>query len=136
MIQALASQKEKMNTYSIQIFLQLENKVWSALVTGDANADSRLLTDDFLGVYSSGFVGKSDHINQFKDGPTVTSYEILEARIQVLTDNAVLLSYLVNYEPCKDGEVGTRESMYVTSIWRLINGVWKNSFSQDTPIED
>jgi hypothetical protein len=125
-----------MKTYSTQQFLQLEKEVWSALVSGDSKADSRLLTDDFLGVYSSGFAGKSDHIDQLMDGPTVAHYEILEERIQVLSEETVLLSYLTKYAPCKNGEVGKSESMYVTSIWRLINGVWKNSFSQDTPIDD
>lgn len=125
-----------MKTYSTQQFLQLEKEVWSALVSGDTEADSRLLTDDFLGVYSSGFSGKPDHINQLKDGPSVAHYEILEARIQVLSEEAVLLSYLAKFTPCKDGEAGKNESMYVTSIWRQISGVWKNSFSQDTSIED
>ncbi len=124
-----------MTTYNTQQFLQLEKEVWSALVSGDTIVDSQLLTDDFLGVYGCGFSGKSDHINQLKDGPIVADYEILEARIQVLSEDAILLSYLVNFTPCKDGEVGKSESMYVTSIWRQNKGVWKNSFSQDTPIE-
>jgi len=125
-----------MNTYTIRQFLQLENEIWSALVSGDIKTESQLLTDDFLGVYSNGFAGKGDHTNQLKDGPTVAHYEILDARIQVLSEEAVLLSYLANYVPCLVGEAGKSKSMYVTSIWRRISGVWKNSFSQDTSIDD
>ena len=125
-----------MKTYTTQQFLKLENEIWSALVSADSEKDSRLLSDDFLGVYSSGFAGKTDHTGQLKNGPTVAHYEILEARIQVIAEEAVLLSYLAIYAPYKDGDVGKSKSMYVTSIWRRISGVWKNSFSQDTPIED
>jgi hypothetical protein len=49
----------------LQALVELETMVWDALQRGDADADSRLLSDDFLGVYSSGFAGRSDHA-----GPT------------------------------------------------------------------
>jgi hypothetical protein len=38
--------------------IKLEGRVWAALVHGDSKADARLLSGDFLGVYSSGFAGK------------------------------------------------------------------------------
>lgn len=124
--------KKKMNTYTTQQFIQLEKEVWEALAAGNIEADSKLLADDFLGVYPSGFAKKSDHTNQLKVGSTVLQYEILEARIKVLSEEVVLLSYLANYVPSNGG----KESMYVTSIWQSMNGVWKNVFSQDTPFEN
>jgi hypothetical protein len=36
----------------IEDFIELESLVWRALADGDADADGRLLSDDFLGVYS------------------------------------------------------------------------------------
>ena len=35
--------------------LALETEVWQALVDGDADADARLLSADFVGVYPDGF---------------------------------------------------------------------------------
>ena len=45
----------------LNAFIELETEVWDALRRGDAEADARLLAEDFLGVYPSGFAGRSDH---------------------------------------------------------------------------
>ncbi len=123
-----------MNSYNADQFLQLETRVWAALYDGDALADSQLLADDFLGVYRSGFTGKAEHVSQLRDGPTVASYRLSNARIQVLSEDIVLLSYCAQWSRRKDDVVGDVESMYVTSIWRRLGGIWKNVFSQDTPV--
>ncbi len=44
--------------------LELEAKVWDALRRGDAEADLRLLADDFLGVYPTGFADRWAHAGQ------------------------------------------------------------------------
>jgi hypothetical protein len=124
-----------MGPYTVEQFLQLETEVWSALKSGDIVTDTRLLADDFLGVYSSGFAGKAEHTGQLRDGPTVAEYELSEARLQILSEEVVLLSYRAQWVRRKGRAVGNRESMYVTSIWRHRDGEWKNIFSQDTAIE-
>ncbi len=121
-----------MNSYTVDQFVQLETEIWAALASGDAAADERLLADDFLGVYASGFSGRAEHAGQLLSGPTVADYKISEARVQVLADGVVLLSYRAQWTRCKDGRIGAQETMYVTSIWRLSDGVWMNVFSQDT----
>ncbi|MGI9302131.1 MAG: DUF4440 domain-containing protein [Gammaproteobacteria bacterium] len=113
--------------------MQLETKVWAALASGDVAANADLLADDFLGVYSSGFADKAEHSGQLRGGPTVAHYELSEARIQVLSDEVVLLSYWARWTRINGDAIGQRESMYVTSIWRRVDGDWKNVFSQDTP---
>lgn len=122
-----------MKSYTVEKFLQLEIEVWNALATGDAEADIRLLADNFLGVYGSGFSGKNDHISQLLDGPTVKHFELSEARIQVLSEKVVLLSYRANWVRYKNTSESDEESMYVTSIWKSFEDTWRNIFSQDTP---
>ena len=115
--------------------LQLETKVWEALRTGNAELDAEMLTDDFVGVYPTGFSTKAEHYAQLKDGPTVISYELVDSRLTVLTNDIVLLSYLARWQRVTPHGTGNqvRESMFISSLWKRINNKWLNSFSQDTP---
>ncbi len=72
-------------------FIDLETRVWDALRHGDVEEDMRLLAEDFLGVYSIGFAGRSDHAGQLANGPTVAEFELHDARLMVLSDNDALL---------------------------------------------
>ncbi|MDH3892440.1 MAG: nuclear transport factor 2 family protein [candidate division Zixibacteria bacterium] len=119
--------------YTVEQFLQLEVEVWKALAAGDAEADTRLLEDSFLGVYGAGFAGKSDHTGQLRDGPTVARFDLSEARILVLSDQVVLLSYRAEWVKHESTSENAKELTYITSIWRSVDGAWKNIFSQDTP---
>lgn len=118
---------------NIEQFLELETEVWEALVAGDAKADATLLAAHFLGVYSDGFAGRTEHAGQLSNGPTVAQYEISDAKLQILAEDVVLLAYYAQYMPIKNGKVVAPEAMYVTSIWQRYDDIWKNVFSQDTP---
>ena len=122
--------------YDVNFFLELEIRVWSALAAGDRSADENLLADDFLGVYSSGMAGKAEHAGQLKDGPTVESYSLSDARIQILAEGVVLLAYLARWTRAGKNKVNQREAMYITSIWRERDGAWLNVFSQDTQADE
>ena len=124
-----------MASYSTEQFLELESEVWTALATGDAEADTRLLADEFLGVYGSGFSGKADHAKQLKNGPTVASFDLSQGRIQVLAEDVVLLSYCAEWTPLNSVGEGEIVREFITSIWRRFGGVWRNIFSQDTAAE-
>jgi hypothetical protein len=113
--------------------VELETQVWDALVRGDAGEDARLLADDFLGVYPSGFADRSDHAGQLANGPTVADFELLESRIMVLSDSDVLLSYRAEYHRVSNSPHPAAKSMYVSSLWSRRSGHWVNVFSQDTP---
>lgn len=114
---------------SLAEIVALEAEVWDALRTGDSGADERLLADDFLGVYPTGFAGKHDHSGQLDEGPTIESFTIDSPRLVVITDDDVLLAYDGAYR--RPG--GELERMYVSSLWSRRDGVWRNVFSQDTP---
>lgn len=107
-----------------------ERLVWDALVTGDATADERLLSAQFLGVYPDGFAGKADHSGQLDNGPTIASYDLQDLRLLTLGPDHALLSYLAVYQRV---DAKTPEQMYVSSVWERHGEGWVNLFSQDTP---
>jgi len=111
-------------------FLALETKVWEALAAGDAEADGRMLTEDFLGVYPSGFSDKTGHCAQLQDGPVMAGYRLSDAQLRVLSPEAVLLSYRASYQPAGSGDW---KEMLISSLWEKGENGWLNSFSQDTP---
>jgi len=120
---SLISEKELIN---------LEKKVWDALVSGDIQADSALLADDFLGVYTTGFEGKEDHAAQLITGPTILNYQLSNVTFKVLCANTVLLSYQADYTRRNPEVENMLELMYVSSVWQNRKGKWVNVFSQDT----
>jgi len=111
--------------------LNLEIQVWEALVRGDAQADTDLLAVDFVGVYPTGFGGRTDHADQLTDGPSVATYAIAEVRIIDLAGAGALLLYRAEYE--RPGPDARQETMYVSSLWVRRADRWLNIFSQDTP---
>jgi len=114
----------------LESLLALERAVWQALVDGDADADRNLLAEDFVGLYPNGFATRHDHVAALVDGPSVRSFELTDARLLTVSDDAALLLYHAVYE-----RVGGRgpEAMYVSSLWRRRGDGWVNVFSQDTP---
>ena len=119
----------------LDAFIELESNVWEALRRGDPEADARLLSDDFLGVYPSGFADRSDHVGQLTNGPTVAEFELHDARLLVLSDDDVLLAYRAEYRRPAATEDDPVESMYVSSLWCRRSGQWVNVFSQDSPVQ-
>jgi hypothetical protein len=119
----------------LDAFIELETRVWDALRRGDAEEDTRLLSEDFLGVYPSGFADRSEHAGQLANGPTVAEFELREARMMVLSDDDVVLSYRADWRRPGADERGSRESTYISSVWSRRAGEWVNVFSQDSPAE-
>lgn len=113
--------------------LAVETAVWEALRSGDGDADRALLAPDFLGVYSTGFVDRDDHVAELDDGPTVAEFDILATRTMVTGRDSALIAYRVRFRATVGGE--PLEWM-VSSIWRREpDGSLVNIFSQDTPVE-
>ena len=112
--------------------LAMEEKVWAALEDGDAESDRRLLSEDFLGVYPSGFSGRDGHAEQLNEGPSIASHRIENAKIITLSDDTALLAYHADFRRAPDGPP---EMMYVSSIWQRDGDTWINIFSQDTMAE-
>lgn len=118
-----------MSEHSTQFFVDLESKVWAALVDGDADADRELLSADFVGVYPSGFATRAEHVGELADGPSMTSYSITQARSIDVSPTAVLLCYRADYVAAGSTE---HEAMFISSLWVERDGRWWNTFSQDS----
>lgn len=110
--------------------LTLEKQVWAALVAGDPQADGALLTEDFLGVYSTGTSDKAGHMAMLDDGPSMDEFALSQTSLRVISDTAALLSYRADYRAANSAEW---QVMFISSLWERENGHWLNSFSQDTP---
>ncbi|MCP3977517.1 MAG: nuclear transport factor 2 family protein [Actinomycetia bacterium] len=122
-----------MDDLSVEKFVALETAVWRTLATGDSEADRQLLTEDFLGVYPTGFASRTEHVAQLADGPTMESYEISDARLLVITPAAVMISYRAEFRRRDSSRASQAEVMFVSSLWCERDGQWLNVFSQDTP---
>ncbi len=112
--------------------------MWQALCTGDGALDRALLSDDFLGVYPSGFSDRDGHVSQLAGGPTVHDFHLSDARLVDVADTTVLLSYRADWRaPRTPGseQPGAAQAMFITSIWTRRAGNWVNTFSQDTPTD-
>lgn len=113
--------------------IRLETQVWQALADGDAAADRRMLADDFLGVYPTGFADRKAHVEQLTDGPTIGSFALHDARMLTVSESAVILSYRAEFKRPTSNAASGLEEMYVSSLWCRRDGAWFNVFSQDTP---
>lgn len=118
--------------YDLNFFVGLERQVWEALKNGDVNADANLLSDDFLGVYEAGISSKEDHLEQLRNGPVVSSYEIGSAQLIELGPEIVSLTYSATAIFLKNEAQNTQNLFYITSIWARRLDKWVNIFSQDT----
>lgn len=106
-----------------------ETRVWQALVEGNAAADDAALASDFIGVYADGFAGKTDHVGQLADGPTVTHYSLSDVRVRAMGADHALISYQADFT-WSGRQIPER--MFVSSIWQRDREGWINIFSQDT----
>ncbi|GAA1962458.1 nuclear transport factor 2 family protein [Microbacterium deminutum] len=119
-----------MHDLGTQFFVDLESQVWDALASGDADADRELLSDDFVGVYPTGFANRGDHAGEVADGPSVAKYAITDARLIDVSADAVMLCYRADYQRPAHSAV---DVMFISSLWVRRQGRWWNTFSQDTP---
>ena len=92
-----------------------------------------MLSDDFVGVYPTGFADRKSHVEQLIDGPTVASFALHDARMLTVSDSAVILSYRAEFERPTSTAGSEVQWMYVSSLWCRRDGTWLNVFSQDTP---
>jgi len=118
--------------YDLNFFLGLEIQVWEALKNGDKNANSKLLSDDFLGVYETGLGSKEDHLELLRNGPIISCYEIGSSQLIQLGPEIASLTYSATATFLRNEGEDTQVLLYITSIWARRLNKWVNIFSQDT----
>lgn len=132
--QASRSILDRVATLDLDFVLDLERKVWEALVRGDAASDEHLLHEDFLGVYASGFGDRSEHVGQLATGPVVLEFRISDARLLVLHPQIAILAYRVEFRRPGRPASDPPDRLYISSAWQRFEQGWKNIFSQDTAV--
>lgn len=123
---------------NLDFFLELETRVWQALVDADAAADKALLAADFLGAYSTGFCDRAGHVAQLSGAPSVARFSLSAARLLGLGPSRYLLAYRADFVRYGRSECDLceAEAMYVSSIWEERGAGWLNIFSQDSSTSD
>jgi hypothetical protein len=120
----------------LAFFVELERQVWEALLSGDAEADARALSADFLGVYDTGLSDRAEHAAQLAHGPLIVDYLIDRERLLPLAADTALLAYRARFRRHGEDRRAPVHTMFVSSIWQRRDGGWVNVFSQDTPERD
>ena len=113
-------------------FVAKEKEVWEALKQKDKAAATRLLADDFVGMYASGFYTKSEWLKQIGEQYTISAYTIDDVKLLRASPTTVLLLYR---STCKGtgewAEICARVE-YISDLWVKRNGRWTAMFSQET----
>jgi len=117
---------------SDQFFIEKEKEVWEALRHKDKAAATRLLADDFVGMYDFGFFNKSEWIRQIDEQYTVDDYTILEPKILHPSPTTVLLLYTATCKGTGSWADYCSQTSRISDLWVERNGEWLDLFSQDT----
>ena len=113
-------------------FIAKEKEDWEAIKNRDKAAATRLLADDFVGMYDFGFFNKSEWVKQLDDHYTVDDYTIENAKVLHPSATTALLLYTSN---CKGTGAWADFCSHTSRISDLFverNGQWLGLFSQDT----
>ena len=116
----------------LAFFVAIEKEDWEALKHKDKVAASRLLADDFTGLYDTGFSTKSEWIKQMDDQYTIDDYTIEDAKLLRPSPSTALLLY---NSRCKGSGAWAEYCSHVQRISDLMvqrDGRWFDLFSQDT----
>ena len=105
------SQSQRRRVPPDSFFIAKEKEDWEALKNKDKTAAARLLADDFVGMYDTGYSTKSEWIKQIDGRYTVDDYTIEGVKVLRPSPTTTLLLYKatltkLNYNACvfADGE--------------------------------
>jgi hypothetical protein len=71
-------------------------------------------------------------VAQLRDGPTMSTFCLADAKAVALAEGVVLLTYRAEFVRHGLSSRNESETMFVSSIWRKEGDKWRNVFSQDT----
>ena len=113
-------------------FIAKEKEDWEALKHKDKAAATRLLADDFVGMYDFGFFNKSEWVKQMDDQYTLDDYTIEGPKVLHPSPTTALLLYT---STCKGTGTWAEDCFHPSRVSDLLverNGQWLSLFSQDT----
>jgi hypothetical protein len=113
-------------------FIEREKEVWEALKHKDKAAATRLLADDFVGMYDFGFFNKSEWVKQIDDQYTVDDYTIMNPKVLHPSPTMALLLYTSTCKGAGAWADYCSNTARISDLWVERNGEWLALFSQDT----
>ncbi len=113
-------------------FVAKEKEVWEALKGKDKAAATRLLADDFTGLYDTGLLNKAEWVKQIDDVYTVDDYTIIDPRVLHPSPNTALLLYTGACKGTGAWADYCSHTSRISDMWVKRNGQWFDLFSQDT----
>ncbi|MGE5702648.1 MAG: nuclear transport factor 2 family protein [Clostridia bacterium] len=117
------------------ILLSLKEKALEATKKGDAPFYRDYLSDDAIAVVPFGVFTKEDIVKQMSAGHSrFKSSRIEDTKAIVLTPQSGIVTYKATFEQINDG-ITTTSSVFVTTVYAEINGVWKGVFYQQTELQ-
>jgi hypothetical protein len=115
-----------------QFFIEKEKEVWEALKHKDKAAATRLLADDFVGMYDFGFFNKSEWVKQIDEQYTVDDYTIENPKILRPSPTTALLLYTATCKGTGEWSEFCSHASRISDLWVERDGSWLDLFSQDT----
>jgi predicted ester cyclase len=113
-------------------FIAKEKQVWEALKNKDKAAVTRLIADDFVGMYDFGFFTKPEWIKQIDGQYTVDDYTIGDPRVLHPSSTTALLLYKSTCKGTGEWAEFCSHTQRISDLWVERNGQWMDLFSQDT----
>jgi ketosteroid isomerase-like protein len=113
-------------------FVAREKEVWEALKKKDKPAATRLLADDFVGMYDFGFFTKSQWVKQIDEQYTIGDYTIEGEKLLRASPTTALLLYKCTCKGTGEWAAFCSRARYISDLWVERNGQWMALFSQDT----
>jgi hypothetical protein len=98
----------------------------------DKPAATRLLADNFVGMYDFGFFTKSEWVKQIDEQYTVDDYTIENAKLLRPSANTALLLYTSNCKGTGTWAEYCSHASHISDLFVERNGQWVALFSQDT----
>jgi ketosteroid isomerase-like protein len=113
-------------------FVAKEKEDWEALKNKDKAAAARLLADDFVGMYDTGYSTKSEWLKQIDGRYTVDDYRIEDVKVLRPNPTTTLLLYKATCKGTGEWSAFCSRPEYISDLFVERNGQWVALFSQDT----
>jgi ketosteroid isomerase-like protein len=107
-----------------------EKEILELSTRKDLEPFSKLMTDDILAVYGSGYASKKEVVEGLHEMSNI-HYSMNDVKVILVGDAAGLIVYRIN-EDWKEGAKKLAREYYIASLWQKENGQWLNRFWQET----
>ncbi|WP_179233065.1 nuclear transport factor 2 family protein [Paenibacillus rigui] len=115
--------------------LALKEKALEATRQGDSEFYRHYLAEGAIAVGPFGILDKEGIVAQMASGSTrFRSSKIEDTRVMALSSQSGLVTYKATFETSNEGGAKV-SSMFVTTVYAQIDGVWQGVFYQQTPLQ-